>query len=230
MSIAPTVVLAVDDHPLIRSALREVVSCTGAGSIELVEAGDPAEGLALLTQRHDIDLVFLDLSFVGHDGLAYVERYRAAAPLVPVIIYTMHEDAATLAQALARGAAGIIPKTHSPQLLQRAIQLVMEGGVYVPPQLVRQLARGEPAAKGVREAAAAPLAMSEQQWKILELVAQGMPNKLIARKLGLAPSTVKNQLTMVFGALGVSNRTQAAIAARALLARVQSAESRVAST
>ena len=82
----------------------------------------------------------------------------------------------------------------------------------------------------MRVAAAAPVAISEQQWKILELVAQGMPNKLIARKLGLAPSTVKNQLTMVFGALGVSNRTQAAIAARALLARVQSAESRVAST
>ena len=230
MSIVPTVVLAVDDHPLIRSALREVVSCAGGGCIELVEAADPAGGLALLTQRHDIDLVFLDLSFDGHDGLAYVERYRAAAPLVPVIIYTMNEDAATLAQALAHGAAGIVPKTHSPQLLQRAIQLVMEGGVYVPPQLARQLARGEPAAKGVRVAAAAPVAMSEQQWRILELVAQGMPNKLIARKLGLAPSTVKNQLTMVFGALGVSNRTQAAIAARALLARVQSAETWVAST
>jgi two-component system, NarL family, nitrate/nitrite response regulator NarL len=230
MSTVPTVVLAVDDHPLIRSALREVVSCADVGCIELVEAGDPAEGLALLTQRHDIDLVFLDLSFVGHDGLAYVERYRAAAPLVPVIVYTMHEDAATLAQALARGAAGIIPKTHSPQLLQRAIQLVMEGGVYVPPQLVPHLARGEPAAKGVRVPAATPVAMSEQQWKILEFVAQGMPNKLIARKLGLAPSTVKNQLTMVFGALGVSNRTQAAMAARVLSARVQSAESRVAST
>src|SRR5262249_22277769 len=214
MSPAPAVVLAVDDHPLIRSALREVVLCAGAGTIELVEAGDPAAGLALLTQRHDIDLVFLDLSFADHDGLAYLERYRAAAPLVPVIIYTMHEDAATLAQALARGAAGIVPKTHPAQLLQRAIQLVMEGGVYVPPQLTQLLASGEPAAKGMRAAATAPLGMTEQQWKILELLAQGLPNKLIARKLGLAPSTVKNQLTVLFGALGVSNRTQAAMAAR----------------
>jgi len=231
MSIARTVVLAVDDHPLIRSALREIVSCAGGGPIELLEAADPEGGLALLAQRHDIDLVFLDLSFADHDGLGYVQRYRAAAPLVPVIIYTMHEDAATLAQALARGAAGIVPKTHSPQLLQRAIQLVMEGGIYVPPQLARQLAGGEPAAKGVRAAAAAPLGLTEQQWKILELLAQGMPNKMIARKLGLAPSTVKNQLTVVFGALGVSNRTQAAIAAaRALSARVQSEESRITST
>jgi two-component system, NarL family, nitrate/nitrite response regulator NarL len=223
MSTAPAVVLVVDDHPLIRSALREVVSCGGTGGIELVEAADPVAGLELLQQRHDIDLVFLDLNFAGHDGLAYVGRFRAAAPLVPVIVYTVHEDAATLTQALASGAVGIIPKTHSPQLLQRAIQLVMEGGVYVPPQLARQLARGEPAPKPAlaQPAAgyAAPVAMSDQQWKILELLAQGMPNKVIARKLGLAPSTVKNQLTMVFGALGVSNRTQAAMAARALRGR-----------
>src|ERR1051325_9394615 len=68
-------------------------------------------------------------------------------------------------------------------------------------------------------ACAASVAITDQQWKILELLAQGMPNKLIARKLGLAPSTVKNQLTTVFGALGVSNRTQAAMAARALAVR-----------
>jgi len=68
-------------------------------------------------------------------------------------------------------------------------------------------------------ACAASGVITDQQWKILELLAQGMPNKLIARKLGLAPSTVKNQLTTVFGALGVSNRTQAAMAARALAVR-----------
>src|ERR1044071_2850115 len=203
MSTAPTVVLAVDDHPLIRSALREIVSCVGAGCTELLEAGDPAEGLALLAQRHAIDLVFLDLSFGGDDGLDYVERYRATAALVPLIIYTMHEDAATLAQALARGAAGIIPKTHSPRLPR---QLAHEES---PPRL--------PAAPP--PACAASVAITDQQWKILELLAQGMPNKLIARKLGLAPSTVKNQLTTVFGALGVSNRTQAAMAARALAVR-----------
>ena len=66
---------------------------------------------------------------------------------------------------------------------------------------------------------AQPPVMSEQQWKILELLAEGYPNKVIGRKLGIAPSTVKNQLTVVFGRLGVSNRTQAAIAARELLKR-----------
>jgi len=206
------VALTVDDHPLIRSALREVVGLMAAG-VELLEASNPVEGLALLRQRPEIDLIFLDLNFSQHDGLAFVEKFRAAAPAAPLIVYTIHEDIPTLRRALALGAAGIVPKTHSPKLLQKAIELVVDGGVYLPPELARQLAAPE------AEPPARPpaMAMSEQQWRILELLAQGSPNKSIARELGIAASTVKNQLTVVFGKLGVSNRTQAAIAARALL-------------
>jgi DNA-binding NarL/FixJ family response regulator len=203
------VVLTVDDHPLMRSALREVIGLT-AERVELLEAEDPPEGLALLERRPDIDLVLLDLNFAAHDGLAFIERFRAAAPATPLLIYTMREDAATLKQALARGAVGIVPKTHSAKLLQKAIELVMDGGIYLPPDLARQLASPEVAPPPSPS-------MTEQHWRILELLAQGLPNKAIARDLGIAPSTVKNQLTLVFDKLGVSNRTQAAIAARALI-------------
>jgi DNA-binding NarL/FixJ family response regulator len=206
------VVLTVDDHPLIRSALREVVGLK-AERLELIEASNPDEGLALLRQRPDTDLVFLDLNFSRHDGLPFIERFRAAAPATPLIVYTMHEDLATLKQALAHGAAGIVPKTHSARLLEKAIELVMEGGIYLPPDLARQLASAEAGRAAFPQTAA----MSAQQWKILELLAQGLPNKAIARELGIASSTVKNQLTVVFGKLGVANRTQAAIAARALI-------------
>jgi DNA-binding NarL/FixJ family response regulator len=204
------VVLTVDDHPLIRSALREVLRDM-AGRVELLEASNPEEGLALLAGRADVDLALLDLTFAGHDGLDYVGKYRTAAPAVPLVVYTMHDDAATLRKALGAGASGIVPKTHSPQLLRKAVELVMDGGVYVPAELVRVLAAGE----APEAAHAAPL--SPQQWRIVELLAQGLPNKEIARKLGIASSTVKNQLTAVFGRLGVSNRTQAAMAAGALL-------------
>lgn len=204
-------VLTVDDHPLIRAALREVLG-TMAEGIDLVEASNPDDGLALLAARPDIDLVLLDLHFSGHDGLAFVGRFRAAAPAVPLIVYTMREDVQTLKQALARGAAGVVPKTHSPKLLQKAIELVMEGGIYVAPELARRLADEEAA-----QSAGQPVSMSPQQWRILELLADGLPNKEIARKLGIASSTVKNQLTAIFERLGVSNRTQAAVAARALI-------------
>ncbi len=175
------VVLTVDDHPLIRSALREVL-CVMAKRLDLIEASNPDDGLAL-------------------------------PPAVPLIIYTVHEDASTLKQALAYGVAGIVPKTHSAKLLQKAIELVIEGGVYMPPDLARQLACPEPGPSGRPQS----IAMSPQQWRILELLAQGLPNKEIARTLGIASSTVKNQLTVVFERLGVSNRTQAAMAARALV-------------
>jgi len=213
----PAVVLMVDDHPLIRSALREVLRAI-AEDIELIEASDPEEGLASLGRRPDTDLIVLDLNFAAHNGLAYIDKFRATAPAVPLVVFTTHDDAPTLKRALACGAAGIIPKTHSATLIQRAIELVMEGGVYLPPDFTRLLASGETGAVGrPGEARREPLTMSQQQLKILELLADGLPNKEIARKLGIASSTVKNQLTVVFDRLGVSNRTQAAISARVLL-------------
>src|SRR3954468_6085199 len=175
------VVLTVDDHPLTRSALREVVVGI-AHRVELLEAASPPDGLSVLDRRPDVDLVLLDLNFSQHDGLAFIERFRNVAAAPPLLVYTMHEDTATLKQALARGAAGIVPKTHPPKLLQKAIEIVMDGGIYVPPELARQLASPE--------ARAAPPSMSDQQWKILERLAEGFPNKVIARDLGIAPSTV----------------------------------------
>jgi DNA-binding NarL/FixJ family response regulator len=204
-------VLTVDDHPLIRAALREVLR-TMAHPVELLEASDPLEGLAALTQRPALDMVLLDLNFPAHDGLTFIPRFRETAPGVPLIVYTMYEDVPRLREALARGALGIVPKTHSAQLLLSAVELVMQGGVYLPPQLARHLAAPQPAS-----APSEALTMSDQQLRILELLSQGLPNKTIARKLGLAPSTVKNRLTAVFERLGVANRTQAAMAARAMV-------------
>lgn len=203
------VVLTVDDHPLMRSALRELIGLM-AERVELLEAADPAQGLAILEQRRDADLVLLDLNFSGHSGLDFIQRFRTTSPATPIIVYTMHEDTAILKQALAQGAAGIVPKTHSAKHLQKAIEVVMDAGVYLPPELARQLASPEPPSPTT-------LNLSDQQRKILELLARGLPNKVIANELGVAPSTVKNQLTVIFGKLGVSNRTQAAIAARTLV-------------
>jgi DNA-binding NarL/FixJ family response regulator len=204
-------VLVVQDHSLVRSGLREVLGRIGE-RIELLEGSCPEEGLSLLAKRPDVDLIFLDLD--SRDGLAFIRHFRAAAPAVPLVLYTMRQDERTLQEALAFGAAGVIPKTHSKTLVLKAIELVMEGGIYIPPQLARLLASRPRTAR--RRAEAAPKLMSRQQWRIVELIAQGLPNKEIARRLGLASSTVKNQLTVVFHRLQVSNRTQAAIAVRTL--------------
>jgi DNA-binding NarL/FixJ family response regulator len=202
------VVLVVDDHPLIRFALREVLRLTMA-PLQLVEATSPEEGLAVLATRSDIRLVLLEPKFSARDGISVVSRFHQAAPRVPLVIYTMCEDAPTLELAFAQGAAGVVPKTHSMALLQKAIEIVMEGGMYLPPALAQRLARPGPAAP-------APRAVSAQQSRILELLAEGLPNKAIAKQLGIACSTVRNQLTLAFRRLGVVNRTQAVIVTRAL--------------
>ena len=207
----PLTVLIVDDHPLMRSALREALCASAQGS-EILQAADPEQGLALLASRPDVDLVILDLNFSKHDGLDFIRRYRRAAAAAPLVVCTIHEDAATLKQAIALGAAGVIPKTHSQRLLQKAIELVMEGGIYLPPVLAHALP--EPGAPTLKKPTDA---MTQQQLRILELLVDGAPTKEIARRLGIASSTVKNQLTAIFQRLGVANRTQAAIAGRALL-------------
>ncbi|MGH8734370.1 MAG: response regulator, partial [Burkholderiales bacterium] len=79
------VVLTVDDHPLIRAALREVLG-TLTERVELLEAANPEEGLATLGQRPDLDLVLLDLRFAQHSGLAFLARFRAVAPAVPLVV------------------------------------------------------------------------------------------------------------------------------------------------
>lgn len=201
-------ILVVDDHPLIRFALREVLRLT-MGAVELLEASSPEEGLAALAARTDIRLVLLEPKLSRRDGVGIVSQFHQAAPRVPLVLYTMCEDVPTLELAFAQGAAGVVPKTHSALLLQKAIEIVMEGGIYLPPALALRLARTGPAMP-------APRAVSRQQSRILELLAQGLPNKAIARQLGIACSTVRNQLTLAFKRLGVANRTQAVIVTRAL--------------
>src|SRR5689334_10505167 len=85
--------LIVDDHPLMRSALREALAPQCA---EIVEAENPEEGLERLAARPDVDVIVLDLNFSTHEGLAFIPRYRQAAPAAPLVIYTIHEDAHTL--------------------------------------------------------------------------------------------------------------------------------------
>ena len=206
-------VLAVDAYPLMRSGLREVLS-TIAEKVHLIEGADVEEGFLRLQEHPNQDLIVLDLDFAIRDVLAPVRRFRASAPTVPLLVHTMREDAHLFRQALCEGASGVMPKTHSMALVRKAIELVMGGGIYVPPQLARLVSTQNGGCLRWQTGNTSVPAMSMQQWQIAELVAGGAPNKAIARALGIAASTVKNQLTTIFQYLGVSNRTEAAVALR----------------
>ncbi len=205
-------ILVVDDHPLIREAMQHVLSDL-SDNVELLGAGDVMSALDMLVAQPDIDLVLLDLSLPGPSGLTAINMLRERHPGTPVVVLSASDDQATVVSALDHGAMGFIPKCSANQLILNALRLVMAGGVYVPPQAVN--GHGIPTARP-QAASIADLSLTERQSDVLALMVQGKPNKVICRELSLAEGTVKIHVTAILKALGVSNRTQAVIAANRL--------------
>ncbi|MEO7728107.1 MAG: response regulator transcription factor [Burkholderiales bacterium] len=212
-------ILIIDDHPLIREALRHVLKVLDAG-IQLVEAQNFAEGITAADSHPDLDLILLDLGLPDIDGNDALVELRRRYPAVPTVVLSASEHPATVTRAIETGAMGFIPKTTSSQLLLNALRLVLAGGVYLPTEVLRQhQGTPEPALRLAAEASdsgkllePSAIGLTERQSDVLALLVQGKSNKLICRDLGLAEGTVKIHVTAILKALNVSNRTQAVIA------------------
>jgi DNA-binding NarL/FixJ family response regulator len=214
-------ILVVDDHALIRTALRGVLGDLDR-VVTVLEASDCRGAFDLIEAQPDLDLVLLDLSLPGIHGLAALEELRTRHPALPVVVLSSANDRASVTQALDQGAMGYIPKLSSNEVLISALRLVLSGGIYIPPEI---LARWESPPAADRQAAAASersrpsrrtpadLGLSERQAQVLRLLLEGKSNKLICRELDLAESTVKNHVSLILKALNVTTRTQAVIAA-----------------
>ena len=209
-------ILVVDDHPLIREALRQVLQALDR-QLELIEAQTCEEALAL-TQRHpDISLILLDLTLPGADGYEALRRLREDYPDIPVVVLSAADQPEAVTRAIDGGAMGFIPKTSSSQLLLNALRLVLSGAIYLPLEVLRKEQDIEPATP---RAPAMPsdlrdpseIGLTGRQAQVLALLVQGKPNKLICRDLNLAEGTVKIHVTAILKTLGVMNRTQAVIA------------------
>lgn len=207
-------VLVVDDHPLIREALHQVLRALDQ-NINLLEAGSAPEALAAAGRNEAIDLILLDLALPGTDGFEVLRELRERHPSFPIVVLSASEQPEIVMRALDAGAMGFIPKTSSNELLLGALRLVLSGGVYLPAEVLRRttapalVSRPATAATGVGYR---DLGLTERQAQVLALVVQGKPNKIICRELDLAEGTVKIHVTAILKALGVANRTQAVIA------------------
>jgi DNA-binding NarL/FixJ family response regulator len=203
-------VLIVDDHALIRDALRRVLEQLGR-EVTVFEAGDCDRAFALIEAQPELELVLLDLNLPGMHGLAALGELRTRYPAVSVVVISAAEDRASVTQALDHGAMGYIPKSSSNEVLASALRLVLSGGIYIPPAI---LGAAEPVLQpGGAKLRPSDLGLTERQSQILTLLMQGKSNKLICRELDLAESTVKNHVTHVLKTLSVTSRTQAVIAA-----------------
>ena len=191
-----------DDHPVVRGGLAQLVS--GFDDVELVgQAADGAEAVALCAERSP-DVVLMDLEMPVLDGIEATRRIRAESPGVAVVVLTSFSDRERILRALDAGAAGYLLKDADPAELARAVRAAARGDAPLDPKAARALlsARTEPSPGD---------ALSEREREVLLMVAEGLPNKLIARRLEISEKTVKAHLTSVFRRIGVTDRTQAAL-------------------
>jgi DNA-binding NarL/FixJ family response regulator len=206
-------VLVVDDHPLVRQALLVVLTQLDS-DLQVLEAGNCEEALVFAESNNDLALVLLDIHLPGVSGLDALQSFRERVPAVPVVVISASEDPDDVTRALDSGAMGFIPKSQSSPVMINALRLVLAGGVYLPPEMVRHARSGNgvsripPLAPGTRYR---DIGLTERQAQVLALLIQGKPNKLICRDLDLAEGTVKIHITAILKALKVSNRTQAVI-------------------
>jgi DNA-binding NarL/FixJ family response regulator len=210
-------VLMVDDHVLIREALRGVL-LELKGDVTVLEASGCVPAAKLIAEHPDIELVLLDLNLPDGDGFATLGELRDNHPAISVVVLSGMQDRATVMHALDRGALGFIPKTATRAVMLSALQLVFSGGIYVPPEI---LARDvtpplQPDQKRplIEAGTASDLGLTARQIDVLALMMLGKSNKAICRLLDLAEPTVKNHVTAILKALKVTNRTEAVIAAR----------------
>src|SRR5262245_43538420 len=125
--------LVVDDHELIREAMRAALAELESDA-EILEAADGAQAFPLVEEHADLDLLLLDLNLPDRDGFSMLLELRRNHPGVPVVVMSAQQDQDSVVKALNMGALGFIPKSASRKVILGALQLVMSGGVYIPPQ------------------------------------------------------------------------------------------------
>jgi len=202
-------VLLVDDHALMRAGLRGVIA--GADDMRVVGmAADGAEALESVATTSP-DVVLMDLSMPGMDGVTATRRITEEYPDVDVVVLTSYIDEQRVLEAMDAGAIGYVLKDTDPVDLLAAIRSAAQGHSPLDPRVARTILhtrRAAPPAAGE---------LTEREQEVLMLVGRGMANKQIARVLGIREGTVKAHLTSVFQRIGVRDRTSAALWARANL-------------
>jgi DNA-binding NarL/FixJ family response regulator len=199
---------------------------TAFSDLLVIEAKDSKQVKEMVESHLDLDLILLDYFMPGTDGYTLITMLCDRYPAIPVIIISAPDDPVLMHKMLYHGVAGFIPKASPQELIIRAIQHVLSGGTYIPPELIESGSRVSQ--EGGNQAALLnrPLSLMEsseifsklthRQLEVLSLLAKGETNKNISRHLNVSENTVKVHVTAILKALGVSNRTQAVIVSKKL--------------
>jgi DNA-binding NarL/FixJ family response regulator len=210
-------ILIVDDHALIREALRGLLKKLKR-DVRVLEAAEGRHVIETVAAHPDINLILLDLNLPDRDGLSLLEELRERYPATAIVVMSANQTQEAVKRALDLGAIGYIPKSARREVMISALQLVFAGGVYIPPEILAPEQPRPIAVPNPNRPIVSPseLGLSARQLEVLGLLMQGKNNKLICRALNLAEPTVKNHVTSILKALKVSSRVQAVITANEL--------------
>jgi DNA-binding NarL/FixJ family response regulator len=197
-------VLLVDDHPMVRAGLTGLIDATD----DLRVVGEASDGEAAVTSARQLEphVVLMDISMPGVDGIAATRRLFEEGYAGAVVVLTSFSDRERVVEALAAGAVGYLLKDSEPADVLAAIRAAADGHAPLDPRVAGALLPTR------RDAPGADLSARERE--VLLLVADGLANKQIATRLGIAERTVKVHLGNVFRRIGVADRTSAALWAR----------------
>jgi DNA-binding NarL/FixJ family response regulator len=201
-------ILVVDDHVLTRMALRDVLKKV-TGDATVLEASSCSQAMQVIAEHPDLKLILLDLNLPDRDGFSVLTELGERNPPIPVVVLSAQQDRDSVNRALDLGAQGFITKSGQFEVMVKALELVLAGGVYIPPE-IRAPAANRPSVSP------ADLGLTERQVQVLSLMMKAKSNKAICRVLKLAEPTVKNHVTAILKALKVSNRMEALLAVREL--------------
>lgn len=203
--VQPQKIIIADDHPLFRQALLGTLN-NKLQQTQWLEAQTIPELEQQLQNNNDSDLLLLDLNIPGAHGFSTLIHVRNHFPQIPVVIVSAHEDHKTINKAMNYGAAGFVPKSTTVDDILTAIMTVLAGEIWLPKQFKSESGNTEYSDIAERVAS-----LTQQQYRILMMFAQGLLNKQIAYDLNVSEATIKAHATAIFRKLDVRNRTQAVI-------------------
>jgi two-component system nitrate/nitrite response regulator NarL len=210
VSPAPITVMLVDDHALVRSAVRQALS---APDIQVVGEASNADEALLLAPQLSPDVLLLDLNLPGTSGLSLLRELAPRLPSTRIVMLTISDDRRDLLDAVRNGAAGYLTKDLSPDALQRAVRGIRSGDLAMSramaAEVIQHLASATNRPSAVGGAAGLP-GVSAREEEVLALLADGLTDREIAERLGISPRTVETHVGSLLNKLGVRNRAQAA--------------------
>lgn len=213
-------VLMVDDHMMFLQGLKTLLNVL-APDLNVDTAVRLVDGLQMASATA-YDLVLLDWHLDDDskekDGAQSMQRLREVGCAARIVVLSGETKPSLIRQAMEAGAAGFIPKKYSSEIMLAALNVVVSGGIFLPPEAMNDEPAGavthkRRASDALVDVESRFVELTARQVEVYRAAARGLPNKLIARELSISESTVKTHLSVIYAVLGVSNRTQAAFQA-----------------